>query len=129
MSCHLTSAGWISEDIAVPLGAIPAVISRLGEIAERHGVSIATYGHAGDGNLHVNVLWDTPDGASRGHAATDEVMLHAIEVGGTITGEHGVGLSKRAWLPTQLGSPVMELQRAIKRQWDPAGILNPGKVL
>ena len=123
------TAGWVSEDIAVPLGAIPGVIARLDAIADRHQVSIATYGHAGDGNLHVNVLWDTPDAQARGHAAVEAVMAHAVEVGGTITGEHGVGTAKRGWLPGQLGTPVMDLQRAIKRQWDPAGILNPGKVL
>jgi glycolate oxidase len=123
------TAGWISEDIAVPLGAIPGVIARLDEIGDRHEVSIATYGHAGDGNLHVNVLWDTPDAAPRGHAAVDAVMAHAVGVGGTITGEHGVGTAKRRWLSGQLRAPVLDLQRAIKRQWDPAGILNPGKVL
>lgn len=123
------TAGWVSEDIAVPLGAIPGVIARLDEIADRHQVSIATYGHAGDGNLHVNVLWDTPEAQARGHAAVEAVMAHAVKVGGTITGEHGVGTAKRGWLSGQLGPSVMDLQRAIKRQWDPAGILNPGKVL
>mgnify|MGYP000164777813 CR=1 FL=1 len=123
------AAGWVSEDVAVPLGTIPSVIARLQEIAEGHDVAIATYGHAGDGNLHVNVIWDAPEHAPRGHAATEEVMAHAVSVGGTITGEHGVGIAKRAWLPGQLGAPMIALQRAIKRQWDPAGILNPGKVL
>ena len=123
------AAGWISEDIAVPLGTIPAVIEQLSGIAARHAVSIATYGHAGDGNLHVNVLWDAIGDAPRGTAAVEAVMALALDVGGTITGEHGVGIAKRRWLPRQLSEPVLGLQRAIKRQWDPAGILNPGKVL
>lgn len=123
------AAGWVSEDIAVPLGSIPGVIAGLEAIADRGRVAIATYGHAGDGNLHVNIVWDTPDAAPRGLAAVEAVMDLAIEVGGTITGEHGVGIAKRKWLPSQLTAPVLDLQRAIKAQWDPAGILNPGKVL
>ncbi len=120
------AAGWVTEDIAVPLGSMPDVIAQLGPIGERHGLQIATYGHAGDGNLHVNVLWDEVEGAGRSMAAVDEVMALALGVGGTVTGEHGVGRAKRRWLGQQMGSTALDLQRQMKRTWDPRGILNPG---
>jgi len=119
-------AGWVTEDIAVPLGSMPRVIAELAGIGERHDLQIAAYGHAGDGNLHVNVLWAQPDGATRAGAALDEVMALALGVGGTVTGEHGVGRAKRRWLPRQLGDPGLALQRSLKTAWDPRGILNPG---
>jgi len=105
---------------------MPDVIAQLGPIGERHGLQIATYGHAGDGNLHVNVLWDEVEGAGRSMAAVDEVMALALGVGGTVTGEHGVGRAKRRWLGQQMGSTALDLQRQMKRTWDPRGILNPG---
>lgn len=118
--------GWITEDIAVPLGSMPDVIDQLSAIAERHGLQIATYGHAGDGNVHVNVLWDEEGGAARAGSAVGEVMALALGVGGTVTGEHGVGRAKRRWLGQQLGATTMDLQRQLKKVWDPRGVLNPG---
>lgn len=120
------AVGWVTEDIAVPLGAMARVVGRLETIGERHGLVIAAYGHAGDGNLHVNVLWEDPAGEDRAGPALDAVMRLAMSAGGTITGEHGVGRAKRPWIASQLGAPVLDLQRAIKAAWDPAGILNPG---
>jgi len=119
------AAGWVTEDIAVPLGAMPRVVRELEELGARHGLEIAAYGHVGDGNLHVNVLWPSPEGAARAPAAVDDVMALAMRVGGTVTGEHGVGRAKRRWVDAQLG-PTRELHRALKRAWDPRGILNPG---
>jgi len=123
------AAGWVSEDIAVPLGAIPATLRRVREIGEEHGVIALAYGHAGDGNLHVNVLWEDASGAERAPAAVAAVVDAALDVGGTITGEHGVGLAKRAFLRREVGDAQLAVMRAVKRAWDPAGILNPGKVL
>ena len=123
------AVGWFSEDVAVPLSTLPTLIDRLADIAHRHRLVIATYGHAGDGNLHVNVLWDEPTGAERAEAAVEDVFRLSLRLGGTISGEHGIGTLKRRYLPWEQAPPVMDLQRALKRQWDPIGILNPGKLL
>jgi glycolate oxidase len=117
------AAGWVTEDIAVPLGAMAGVVAEFEGIGARHGVQIACYGHAGDGNLHVNVLW-TDDGAGAS-GAVREVMGLALAVGGTVSGEHGVGRAKRPFVEAQLGG-TLALQRALKRAWDPRGVLNPG---
>ena len=99
-------------------------------IADRHGVVCATFGHAGDGNLHPTVVLDPAvEGAvEAAHAAFDEVFAAALAMGGTITGEHGVGAAKRAWLGARLGDDQVALLRRIKTAFDPAGILNPGKL-
>lgn len=121
--------GWFSEDIAVPLSTLPEVIRRLSEIAEKHDLVIATYGHAGDGNLHVNILWEEASGAERAPAAIHDVFALALAHGGTISGEHGIGTLKQPYLPLEQSSAVLDLQRALKAQWDPSGVLNPGKLL
>ena len=120
--------GHISEDIAVPVGSIPALVEALQRVAEQYRLIVATYGHAGDGNLHVNILWEEPTGAERAEAAAEMVMRQALDLGGTISGEHGIGLLKRRFLPWEQSSPVLDLQRALKAHWDPRGILNPGKI-
>ena len=116
------------EDVGVPIPALPALLARIGEIAETHEVQIPVVAHAGDGNTHPNVVYDArdPDSTRRAHLAFDDVMAAALELGGTITGEHGVGRLKRDRLPDQLGPDVMELTRRIKAALDPQGILNPG---
>ena len=123
------TAGHLSEDVAVPIGSIPALIELLAPVAERHRLIVATYGHAGDGNLHVNLLWNDEGGAERCEAAVEDVVRAALDLGGTISGEHGIGLLKRRFLPWELGEDSLRLQRNLKAQWDPHGILNPGKVL
>jgi len=120
--------GWITEDVAVPLGAMPRMLQRIRQIGRRHKLVAFAYGHAGDGNLHVNLLWEELSGSSRVGKAADEVMQAALELGGTVTGEHGVGLLKRQYLEQELGAAQVALQRSLKRTFDPAGILNPGKV-
>jgi glycolate oxidase len=101
------------------------------EIAARHDVEIPTVAHAGDGNTHPIIVYDAADADSerRARAAFDDILQAAIRLGGTITGEHGVGRTKKAALPDQLGEDVMALSRRIKDALDPAGILNPGAVL
>jgi glycolate oxidase len=119
------------EDVGVPIPALPALITGIGAIAEQYGVDIPVVAHAGDGNTHPLVVHDggDPDSVRRAHAAFDEVMALALSLGGTITGEHGVGRLKKGALPAQLGPEVMALTRTIKNALDPEGILNPGAVL
>ncbi len=119
----------ISEDIAVPRGQLVEMIRAVRRIGEKHGLPTACYGHAGDGNLHVNLLFRSAEERSRGEAAVDEVIETAIRLGGTITGEHGVGLAKRRYLAREQGAPVIELQRRLKQAFDPEDLLNPGKIL
>ncbi|HYR20778.1 MAG TPA: FAD-linked oxidase C-terminal domain-containing protein, partial [Myxococcales bacterium] len=97
-------------------------------IGEKHGFPTASYGHAGDGNLHVNFLFRSADERGRGEAAIDEVIEMAIRLGGTITGEHGVGLAKRRFLRKEQGAAVVALQKRLKRAFDPDDLLNPGKI-
>jgi glycolate oxidase len=123
------------EDVAVPRSALPAMFAAIQRIEVSYGISIPTVAHAGDGNLHPNFVFDAPEGAD-GHvdvpdhvwAAADELFLDCLRLGGTLTGEHGVGLLKRRWLRDELGDDSYELQRQLKRVFDPAGILNPAKV-
>ena len=119
------------EDVGVALPALPALVRGVEKIAADNGVTIALVAHAGDGNTHPLVVFDAedPDATRRAHEAFGAVMNLAIELGGTITGEHGVGRLKKAWLPAYLGEDVMMLSRRIKDALDPAGILNPGAVL
>lgn len=128
MTLSETSPKKISEDIVVPRSLIPTMLKRVTQTAERHKVRVATYGHAGDGNLHVNVLFDE-DSTPRAHAAVAEIMQATVELGGTISGEHGIGLLKRDFLPLEHEPPKIAIQRALKQTLDPAGILNPGKIL
>ena len=118
----------LSEDIAVPRSRIPEMVARCREIGKRHGLLVATYGHAGDGNLHCNVLFDGDRERAAADAAVAEVLRAAVDLGGTITGEHGVGLAKRDFLAYEQGEGVVALERRIKAVFDPLGILNPGKM-
>ncbi len=117
------------EDVCVPRSALPDMVERIGRAAERHGVFIATVAHAGDGNLHPVFVFERglPDVPENVWAAADEVFRAALELGGTLTGEHGVGVIKRRWLALELGEESMAVHHAIKDALDPAGILNPGK--
>jgi glycolate oxidase len=118
----------LSEDIAVPRSKIPEMVRRAKGVGERLGLAVATYGHAGDGNLHCNVLFDRPDERPRVDAAVAEILRTAVDLGGTITGEHGVGLAKRDFLEYEQGKDVVALERRLKAVFDPLGILNPGKI-
>jgi glycolate oxidase len=119
------------EDVGVSIPLLPQLLGGIVEIAERNGVEIPTVAHAGDGNTHPIVVYDASDPASIANAtvAFTEIMALAISLGGTITGEHGVGRLKKDHLPAQLGPDVMALTRRIKDALDPLGILNPGAVL
>ena len=121
--------GWISEDVAVPLGTLPSMIEALQPIGDLHDLLVLAYGHAGDGNLHVNILWEEPTGVERAPAAADDVVRAAVELGGTCSGEHGLGITKSRFLPLEVGATELGLMRGLKDQWDPGGLLNPGKIL
>jgi glycolate dehydrogenase FAD-linked subunit len=118
----------ISEDVAVPRGELIRMIGRVREIGAGYGLPTACYGHAGDGNLHVNLLFESAEEREKGHAAVADVLQAAIDLGGTITGEHGVGLAKRAFLGREQKPEVIALQRRIKQAFDPDDLLNPGKI-
>jgi glycolate oxidase len=119
----------IIEDVGVPIPRIPDLLTGVEQVASRCDTMIAVVGHAGDGNFHPLVTFDhhDPDATRRAEAAYGEIMDLALELGGTITGEHGVGILKSPWLNRQLGDDVMALSRAIKAAIDPLGIMNPGK--
>jgi glycolate oxidase len=118
------------EDATVPRSRIAEMVEYIQDVAERHEIKIGTFGHAGDGNLHPTAVLDPADEKAihRARAAFDEIFARAIELDGTITGEHGVGLVKLRYLERQLGSDHMALLRRIKKAFDPNGILNPGKL-
>jgi glycolate oxidase len=119
------------EDVGVPIPLLPELLSQIVAISQRHDVEIPTVAHAGDGNTHPLIVYDASDaeGERRARLAFDEVMAAAIALGGTITGEHGVGRAKARALPDQLGPDVMALTRRIKDALDPEGILNPGSII
>ncbi|WP_221031983.1 FAD-binding oxidoreductase [Actomonas aquatica] len=121
----------ILEDVTVPRSELARMVRFIETVATKHDLQIATFGHFGDGNLHPTFLTDERDEAEmvRVHTAMQEIVTMTLELGGTITGEHGVGLAKREFLPQQLGDASYQLHRQIKRTLDPAGLFNPGKVL
>ena len=118
------------EDVGVPRSRLSELVHAISEIARRHQVTIATFGHAGDGNTHPTGCFDPADEAAhaRVSAAFDDIFDAAIGLDGTITGEHGVGAAKLRQLPRQLGGAQVDLIRRVKQAFDPAGILNPGKL-
>lgn len=119
------------EDVGVPLPRLGELVAEVAAIAERNAVTVSVIAHAGDGNTHPLIVYDPHDAdqTARAHRAFGEIMDAAITLGGTITGEHGVGRLKKAWLPDQLGPDVLTLTRRIKDALDPNGVLNPGAVL
>ena len=121
----------LTEDVCVPRSSVPQMLGQLEEIATRHGVRMATIAHAGDGNLHPLLLTPPGDDAAReaAQAAFEEMLDAAIALGGTVTGEHGVGILKRDGMRRELDPASVLLQQAVKDALDPLGIFNPGKVL
>jgi glycolate oxidase len=118
------------EDVGVPRGRVPELLVAIQAAADRHGVRVATFGHAGDGNLHPNFVFahDDPRAAELTETVRDEIFAAALAMGGTVTAEHGIGLSRREALVDQVGSDAIDVMRAIKAAIDPLGIMNPGRV-
>lgn len=121
-----------SEDVVVPTGAIAALLEQVDAISARHRLPSASFGHAGDGNLHVNFLSDedpTDAGVARRiEAALGELFRATLDLGGTLSGEHGIGISKARYMAWEQSAEVIDWQKRLKRLWDPAGLLNPGKI-
>lgn len=121
------------EDVGVPRSRVPELLRAIQAVAEHHAIPIGTFGHAGDGNLHPTFILgrDEPAeiAAARLHAAQAELFAAAIALGGTVTGEHGIGVARRDWLVRQRGEPAVAAMRAIKQALDPRRLLNPGRVL
>ncbi|MEP7270443.1 MAG: FAD-linked oxidase C-terminal domain-containing protein [Acidobacteriota bacterium] len=120
----------INEDVVVPRSRIPELLTFITEVGKRDGFLIPTFGHAGDGNLHVNVMLQRDDEAERelAHRTVREIFERAVALGGTISGEHGIGYAKAPYLDIALTRPTIELMKTLKRAMDPNGVLNPGKM-
>jgi glycolate oxidase len=121
---------FVLEDVTVPIGKVPALLKGIQAIAKKHDIQIATFGHAGDGNLHPQILYDgyDPEQVKKMEAASDELFKLAISLEGTLTGEHGIGLSKAAYMTLEHDAVSLDMMRTIKRAFDPNNILNPGKM-
>jgi len=116
------------EDVAVPRSRMPEMFAAIESISQRYGIPIPTVAHAGDGNLHPNFVYEGEEAPAAVWEAAGDLFRTAVELGGTLTGEHGVGVLKRRWLADELGPDSYELQVKLKSVFDPLGILNPGKV-
>ena len=121
----------INEDVVVPVSRVPELVAGLKQISSRHGIPIVTFGHAGNGNIHVNLLYrpEDPHQAAQAPECLSAVFDLVFALDGSLSGEHGIGLSKREFMPRALDPVALELMRKIKDQFDPDGILNPRKLL
>ncbi|MBW1683147.1 MAG: FAD-binding protein [Deltaproteobacteria bacterium] len=121
---------FVLEDVTVPMGNVTALLRGIREIARKYGIQIATFGHAGDGNLHPQILYDgyDPDQVRRMEAASADLFRLAVSLDGTLSGEHGIGLSKAPYMTLEHDPVAMDVMRGIKRMLDPCNILNPGKM-
>lgn len=120
----------INEDIVVPVATLPGLLAGLGELSERYGIANVNFGHAGNGNIHVNLLVDPDDPGQLGRAerCLDQVFDLVLALKGTLSGEHGIGSEKRAFIAREVNPPTLRLMKEIKRTFDPNNILNPGKL-
>ncbi len=120
----------INEDIVVPRSQLPQALARIETLEDKYSLPIICFGHAGDGNIHVNIMTDkgNPEKWSKAQEAVKEVFAITVELGGTLSGEHGVGITKAPYLSMELSSQVMELFKGIKGSFDPKNLLNPGKM-
>ncbi|MBS0328652.1 MAG: FAD-binding oxidoreductase, partial [Proteobacteria bacterium] len=120
----------INEDVVVPVSKLADLVDFLDHTAQTQQLPIVSFGHAGNGNLHVNLMVhpDDVDEMARARLALDAIMLRVLALGGTLSGEHGIGTEKRRFVPQEIDPTTLELMRAIKRQFDPHGLLNPGKL-
>lgn len=120
----------INEDVVVPRSRVPELISKVEEIGRKHNTFVANFGHAGDGNIHVNFLCDreNADSIARARECVKETFALSVALGGSISGEHGIGYVKAAYLDMAIDAPTLEIMKGIKKVFDPNGILNPGKM-
>ena len=120
----------INEDIVVPRSRIPDMVRKINALKEETGLTMVSFGHAGDGNIHFNIMLDKKNRAElkKAEEAIEAVFDHTLELGGTISGEHGVGITKAPYMVKEIGSVEINLMKKIKKVFDPKGILNPGKI-
>ena len=121
----------LNEDITVPRSRLPELLSHIARLSEQYGFKIPCFGHTGDGNVHTNVMVPNPsdpDELARGYACIEEIFKIAVELEGTLSGEHGIGLAKAPFMPLAFSKEEMNLFRVIKHAFDPNNILNPGKM-
>ncbi len=120
----------INEDIVVPISRIPDMVEFIGQLQRESGLTIVSFGHAGDGNIHCNIMYDKRNlgQCHSAQKAVDALFDHTLKLGGTITGEHGVGITKKQYLRKEIGPVEIELMGRIKQLFDPKNILNPGKI-
>ena len=120
----------INEDVVVPRSKVPELVAKIEEIGKRHDTFVANFGHAGDGNIHVNFVVDRDDAdaIARARECVSETFQLSVKLGGTISGEHGIGYVKAPYLDYAIDKPTLEIMKAIKKVFDPNGILNPGKM-
>jgi len=129
-SLRATGMTKLNEDVVVPRSKLVELVEFARGLQERSGIDIACFGHAGDGNIHTNLMvddYDDPATREKADAALDELFKWVLSQGGAITGEHGVGIAKKRWLREAIGDEAMSIHKAIKTALDPANILNPGK--
>ncbi len=120
----------LNEDVVVPISQLADFVDFIDEIAHKHQLAVVSFGHAGNGNLHVNLMVhpDDRDEMARAHAALDAIMHRVLALGGTLSGEHGIGTEKRRFVALEIDSDTMAVMRSIKQQFDPHQLLNPGKL-
>jgi glycolate oxidase len=120
----------VSEDVVVPRTRLPELVMFLGQLGEKYGIPIPAFGHAGDGNLHVNIMFDENVREEKENvgAVVKDLFKKVIEMGGTISGEHGIGITKAPYLDMEISGPSLDLMARIKKAFDPNNILNPGKI-
>ena len=120
----------INEDIVVPRSKIPDMVRKIAALKEKTGLAIVSFGHAGDGNIHFNIMLDKKnrEELKKAEAAIDALFEYTLELGGTISGEHGVGITKASYISKEIGPLELNLMKKIKKVFDPNGILNPGKI-
>jgi len=119
-----------SEDISVPRDQFPEVVKRIQKIADKYGLLVTVYGHAGDGNLHPSILCDMsrPGEQEKVHQAIEDIFAASLSVGGTLSGEHGIGITKQPYFANAVGEVAVRTMKAVKAALDPKGLLNPGKI-
>jgi glycolate oxidase len=120
----------VSEDIAIPISKVPDLLMGISTIVERHGLPFVVFGHAGDGNLHPRLMYERsdPEQVKRLRQAVEEIFRYTCEMGGSLTGEHGIGISKAPYMPLEHDPVALDLMRSLKKLLDPKNILNPGKM-
>ena len=120
----------MSEDVTVPMSKVPDLLTHISEIVQKYGLPFVIFGHAGDGNLHPRIMYDRtdPDQIKQVHSAVGEIFELTCRMGGTLTGEHGIGLAKAPYMTLEHDPVALEVMKSLKGLFDPNDILNPGKM-